>query len=384
MLNFEYKNQTEILFGKGQASQITSRLPKDAKVLLAYGGGSIKKNGVYNDVMASLEGMTVVEFSGIEPNPSFETLIQALPLIKTHNIDFILAVGGGSVIDGAKFIAAAALFEGDPWDILAKGAPFDKALPLGAVLTLPATGSESNGNSVVTKRATQQKLAFGNPVVQPKFAVLDPVYTFTLPEKQISNGVVDAFVHVIEQYLTYPVNAPIQDGFAETIMRTLIDQGPKALSQPDDYDTRANVMWSATMALNGLIGQGVPQDWATHMIGHELTALYGLDHAQTLAIVLPSLMQIQAAQKHQKILQLGRQVFGLTADSDEQLVTQTIDATRQFFEKMGIKTRISEYELPQQSVDEIMQKLQENGRDSLGEHGDISLDVSKKILEHAY
>lgn len=384
MLNFEYKNHTEILFGKGQSAKIGSRIPPGSKVLLAYGGGSIKSNGVYADVMKSLEHVAVFEFSGIEPNPSFETLIKALPIIKENNIDFILAVGGGSVIDGAKFIAAAAHFEGDPWEILANGAPFKSAIAIGAVLTLPATGSESNGNSVVTKRSTQQKLPFGSPLVQPVFAVLDPQYTFSLPLKQISNGVVDAFVHVIEQYLTYPVNAPIQDGFAETIMRTLIQEGPKALEHPNDYNVRANVMWSATMALNGLIGKGVPQDWATHMIGHELTALYGLDHAQTLAIVLPSLMQIQATQKQEKIIQLGTKVFGLTASSNEELVKQTIASTRAFFEKMGVKTRISDYNLAKESVHEIVAKLKENQRLTLGEHGDITIEVSQKILELAY
>jgi len=384
MLNFEYKNTTEILFGKDQASKIASRIPKNAKVLLAYGGGSIKTNGVYDDVMKSLKGFDIIEFSGIEPNPTFETLVKALPIIKQHGIDFILAVGGGSVIDGAKFIAAAAHFDGEPWDILAKDAPFKSAIPIGAILTLPATGSESNGNSVVTKKSTQQKLPFGNPLVQPAFAVLDPQYTFSLPIKQISNGVVDAFVHVIEQYLTYPVNAPIQDGFAETIMRTLIQEGPKALEQPQDYDIRANVMWSATMALNGLIGKGVPQDWATHMIGHELTALYSLDHAQTLAIVLPSLMQKQKQQKRDKIIQLGKNVFAIDADSDDQLIELTINATRNFFESMGVKTRISDYNLGTDSVQEIVAKLKENARLTLGEHGDITIEVSEEILQLAY
>jgi len=384
MYNFEFKNQTEILFGKGQAAGITSRIPEGAKVLLLYGGGSIKKNGVYSDVINALEGVSVTEFSGVEPNPTYETLSKALNLVKEHGLDFILAVGGGSVIDGAKYIAAAANFEGEPWDILEKGATFPEPLPIGAVLTLPATGSESNGNSVVTKKATQQKLAFGDIRVQPIFAVLDPVYTFSLPLKQISNGVVDAFVHVIEQYLTFPVNAPIQDGFAETILRTLIQEGPKALQNPNDYDTRANVMWSATMALNGLIGQGVPQDWATHMIGHELTALYGLDHAQTLAIVLPALMRKQQKQKREKIIQLGREVFKLTDADENQLVENTIDATQAFFEDMLVKTKMSDYGLAKSAVDEVIQKLEENARLTLGEHQDVTIDVSREILEMAY
>ncbi|WP_395338464.1 iron-containing alcohol dehydrogenase [Ningiella sp. W23] len=384
MNNFEFKNQTEILFGKGQASKISERIPTDANVLFLYGGGSIKKNGVFDDVTKALKGFSYVEFSGVEPNPTFETLLKALAVIEEQNIDFILAVGGGSVIDGAKFLAAAANFDGEPWDILEKGAQFSNPLPIGAVLTLPATGSESNGNSVVTKKATQQKLAFGHPSVQPVFAILDPVYTFTLPSKQISNGTVDAFVHVIEQYLTYPVNSPIQDGFAETILRTLIQEGPKALQNPKDYDTRANVMWAATMALNGLIGQGVPQDWATHMIGHEFTALYGLDHAQTLAIVLPALMRRQKQQKRAKIIQLGTEVFKLEANSEDALVEATIDATQAFFEQMQVKTHISDYGLEKSAVDEVLAKLKENARFKLGEHQDITLDVSKEILEMAY
>lgn len=384
MYNFEFKNQTEILFGKGQVAKIAERIPANAKVLFLYGGGSIKKNGVYDDVCNALTDTQYTEFAGVEPNPTYETLMKAVNVVKEESLDFILAVGGGSVIDGAKFIAAAINFDGEPWHILEKEAPFTKPLPIGAVLTLPATGSESNGNSVVTKKATQQKLAFGHPSVQPVFAVLDPVYTFSLPAKQISNGAVDAFVHVIEQYLTYPVNAPIQDGFAETILRTLIQEGPKALENPEDYDTRANVMWAATMALNGLIGQGVPQDWATHMIGHELTALYGLDHAQTLAIVLPSLMRKQAHHKKAKIMQLGTQVFKLSSSSEDELVETTINAVQAFFEKMHVATRISDYGIAKSSVDEILAKLEENGRLKLGEHQDITLDVSREILEMAY
>lgn len=384
MYNFEFKNQTEILFGKGQAAKISRRIPKSANVLFLYGGGSIKSNGVYKDVCSALEGISYVEFAGVEPNPTYETLSKALPIMQEHKIDFILAVGGGSVIDSAKFLAAAHNFEGEPWDILEKGARFSNPLPIGAVLTLPATGSESNGNAVVTKKSTHQKLPFGHPSLQPMFAVLDPVYTYSLPPKQISNGTVDAFVHVIEQYLTYPVNSPIQDGFAETILKTLIQEGPKALENPSDYDTRANVMWAATMALNGLIGQGVPQDWATHMIGHEFTALYGLDHAQTLAIVLPSLMRKQKHHKKAKIIQLGTQVFKLSAASDDALVDKTIEATQAFFEQMQVKTRISDYGLAKSAIGEVLNKLEENARLKLGEHNDITLDVSKEILEMAY
>jgi len=380
MLNFIYKNQTEILFGKGQMSEITSRLPENAKVLLLFGGGSIKKNGVYDQAMSALADVDVVEFGGVEPNPTYETLMQAVATAKEHNVNFILAVGGGSVIDGAKFVAAAYNFAGEPWDILVKGAEFSNPLPIGAVLTLPATGSESNGNSVVTKKETSQKRAFSSPSVQPVFAVLDPEYTFSLPERQVSNGVVDAFVHVIEQYLTYPVNAPLQDRFAEGILQTLISEGPKALSEPQNYDVRANVMWSATMALNGLIGQGVPQDWSTHMIGHELTALYNLDHAQTLAIVLPALMHVQKEQKSIKIQQLGARVFGFNYNDEAEQIDKTIKAVQDFFEAMAVKTRLADYDLDEQAIDAVVKNLEKNEITTLGEHGDIDLAKVKQIL----
>ena len=380
MLNFNFKNQTEILFGKGQIKEAKSRLPKDAKVLLLYGGGSIKRNGVYDDVVKLLEGVSYHEFGGVEPNPTLETLMQAVELVRAKGINFIMAVGGGSVIDGAKFVAAAAHFDGEPWDILAKGAAFTSALPIGAVLTLPATGSESNGNSVVTKKATAQKRAFGSDLVQPVFAVLDPVYTYSLPLKQVGNGAVDAFVHVIEQYLTYPVNAPLQDRFAEGILQTLISEGPKALTTPQDYDVRANVMWSATMALNGLIGKGVPQDWATHMIGHELTALFGLDHAQTLAIVLPPLMYVQRETKRQKLLQFGQRVFDINNGTEDEIIDKTIKATQDFFEHMGVKTRLSDYNLAAADIDKLIANLERNGMTALGEHSDIDLAKARQIL----
>ena len=383
MLNFTFKNRTEILFGEGQIQEVASRLPENANVLFLYGGGSIKKNGIFDDVSAVLDSVNVTEFGGVEPNPEYETLMQAVQVARDNEVNFILAVGGGSVIDGAKFIAAAVNFEGNPWDILVSGAAFSDPLPIGAVLTLPATGSESNGNSVVNRKETAQKRAFGSDSVQPMFAVLDPTYTFSLPPRQVSNGVVDAFVHVIEQYLTYPVNAPLQDRFAEGILQTLLTEGPKALSTPQDYDVRANVMWSATMALNGLIGKGVPQDWATHMIGHELTALYNLDHAQTLAIVLPSLMFVQREQKKAKILQLGERVFGITGEDEGRCLDLTIKAVQDFFEAMQVQTRLADYQIEKSSVDEIVANLEKNGMTALGEHDDIDLAKARQILNLA-
>jgi NADP-dependent alcohol dehydrogenase len=380
MLNFTFKNQTEVLFGKGQLSEVASRLPHNAKVLFLYGGGSIKKNGIYDKTLEALGDAEVVEFHGVEPNPEFSTLMKAVEVARENKVNFILAVGGGSVIDGAKFVAAAVNFAGDPWDILIKEAPFENPLPIGAVLTLPATGSESNGNSVVNRKETSQKRAFSSESVQPVFAVLDPEFTYSLPMRQVSNGVVDAFVHVIEQYLTYSVNAPLQDRFAEGILQTLIEEGPKSLATPTDYDVRANVMWSATMALNGLIGKGVPQDWGTHMIGHELTALHGLDHAVTLAIVLPSLMYVQRDSKKEKILQLGERVFNISEQNEEKAIDLTIKAVQDFFETMQVKTRLSDYDIDKTAIDGLVDNLERNGLTALGEHGDIDLVKAREIL----
>ena len=305
MNNFEYKNPVKIIFGKGTIPNVVNEIPKNAKVLLTYGGGSIKKTGVYDQVKTALKDVEFLEFGGIEANPHYETCMKAVELIKKENVGFLLSVGGGSVLDATKFIAAATLYKnGDPWEILDKRNEIfvEEAMPIGAVLTLPATGSEMNGNSVITRVSITEKLAFGSPKVMPQFSILDPECVFTLPDKQVANGVVDAFVHVVEQYLTFNVNSPIQDRFAESILTTLIEEGPKVLADRKNYEAAANFMWSATMALNGLIGAGVPQDWATHMIGHELTAYHGIDHARTLAIVLPGLMHIKRQNKKDKIL----------------------------------------------------------------------------------
>ncbi len=384
MLNFDFQNTTRILFGRDQIAMLENVVPANANVLVTYGGGSIKKNGVYDQVVAALKDKNVTMFSGIEPNPTYETLMKAVDIVKANDIDFILAVGGGSVIDGSKFIAAAAMFAGDdPWDILAKQAPVEAALPLGAVLTLPATGSESNVASVVTRKETHDKLPFMSPLVRPLFAVLDPTVTFSLPEKQVSNGIADAFIHVMEQYLTYPVNADIQDRFAESILSTLIDNGPKALAEPENYDVRANVMWAATMALNGLIGAGVPQDWATHMIGHELTALHGIDHGRTLSIVLPSLMNEKREQKKAKILQYGERVWGIIDGSDDERIDAAIAKTRAFFESLNIGTRLSDYDVTEADIAPIIAKLKQHGMVKLGEHGDITPEIAENILRQS-
>ncbi len=384
MLNFDFHNPTRILFGKGRIADIAREIPEDAKVLITYGGGSVKRNGVLDEVKTALDGYELTEFAGIEPNPAYETLMKCVELVRSSGIDFLLAVGGGSVIDGTKFIAAAALFEGDPWTILEQGGkPVHKALPMGAVLTLPATGSEMNGNSVVTRKSLQAKLAFMSPHVFPLFSVMDPEKTYTLPQRQISNGVIDAFVHVAEQYLTYPVNAKVQDRFAEGLLLTLIEEGPKALEDPKDYQVRSNLMWAATLALNGLIGAGAPQDWATHMIGHELTAVHGLDHAQTLAVILPSLLTVCRQSKREKLLQYAERIWGLDNGDDDQRIDAAIDQTRKFFEQMQVKTRLSDYGIGKESIPLLLERLQVHGMVRLGEHKEITLDVSKKILERS-
>ncbi|WP_341206095.1 iron-containing alcohol dehydrogenase [uncultured Psychrosphaera sp.] len=384
MFNFSFENTTKIHFGEDKIAAISKEIPAHAKVLFVYGGGSIKSNGVYDQVVEALKDHTFVEFSGIEPNPNYDTLIKALPIIKENDIDYILAVGGGSVVDGVKFIAAAAFFEGDePWDILSKQAPINKALPIGVVLTLPATGSESNIGSVVTKDGN--KLAFMHPFVRPKFAVLDPKVTLSLSERQVSNGVVDAFVHTIEQYLTYPVNAKVQDRFAEGLLLTLIEEGEKVL-QPEfnkDLEVRANIMWAATMALNGLIGTGVPQDWTTHMLGHELTAEFNIDHARTLSIVLPAVMKVCKADKHAKLVQYAERVWNITTGSDEQKIEQAIAKTEAFFVAMKVPTRLSDVDVDASKVDTLVNRLEAHGMTQLGEHQKVTLDVSREIYHLA-
>jgi NADP-dependent alcohol dehydrogenase len=381
MYNFEYQNPVKIIFGKGEIGKVGENIPKGSKILVTYGGGSIFRNGVYDQVKSSIKGFEVLEFGGIEPNPHYETLMKAVEMVKKENITFLLSVGGGSVLDGTKFIAAAACFlKGDPWLILSEKAPVIDALPIGAVLTLPATGSEMNGNSVVTRIETTEKLAFSSPKVMPVFSVLDPEVIFSLPDKQVANGIVDAFVHVIEQYLTFPVNSPIQDRFAESILITLVEEGPKVLANRTDYEAAANLMWSATMALNGLIGAGVPQDWATHMIGHELTAYHGIDHARTLAIVLPGVMHIKRVLKKDKILQLGERVWGIKEGDSNERIDKTIQKTIDFFESVGLSTKLPDYGVSMDTIDTICTRFKKRGY-KIGEKADIGPDEIRMIME---
>lgn len=381
MDNFTYHNPTKLYFGRGQIARLDEAVPRDGTTLLLYGGGSIKRNGVYDQVRAALGDRAVLEFGGIEPNPTYETLMKAVELARREHVTFLLAVGGGSVLDGTKFVAAAIPFEGEPWDLLARGAKPKSAVPLGDVLTLPATGSEMNAYAVISRTSTRQKLSFGSKHVFPRFSILDPETTFSLPERQVANGVVDAFVHVMEQYLTYPAGALLQDRMAESILQTLVEIGPKTLAHPHDYDLRATFMWSATMALNGIIGVGVPQDWATHGIGHELTALYGIDHARTLAVVLPSLMHVQREGKRARLLQYAARVWQLTEGDEDARIDGAIEKTAAFFEQMGLPSRLSAYAgVAPDTPDTVARRLAERKAVPMGERNDLTAERVRAIL----
>ena len=388
MLNFELYNPVNYVFGKGQIEKLTDLVPTNTKILIAYGGGSIFKNGVYDQVKAALPNHDIVEFGGIEPNPRFETLMKAVEIIRAEKIGFILAVGGGSVIDGVKFISAAVNFEGDAADILKKRILFkdvSKVIPFGTVLTLPATGSEMNSGAVVTIEATQEKLTLGGSALFPVFSIVDPTVITSLPKRQLQNGVVDAFTHVMEQYLTYTHDALLQDRISESILQTLIEIGPDVVENPSDYKLASNFVWSATMALNGLIQKGVPSDWATHMIGHELTALYEIDHARTLAIIGPNLYRVMFDTKKNKLAQYGQRVWNIQGNSTEEIAEKAIEKTVEFFHKMGMKTKLSENaENYENTADFIANRFEERGWKVLGEKQNITIEKVKAIVEMSY
>lgn len=388
MNNFELYNPVNYIFGKDQTQKLAELVPKNAKILLAYGGGSIFKNGIYEQVKNALSSFEIVEFGGIESNPRFETLMKAVAIIRNQKIDFILAVGGGSVIDGVKFISGAANFEGDAIDILKKRILFkdvSKVIPFGTVLTLPATGSEMNSGAVITVEVTQEKLTLGGSALFPKFSIVDPTVIVSLPKRQLQNGVVDAFVHVMEQYLTYPHDAILQDKFAESILKTLIEVGSKVVENPSDYKLASNFVWCATMALNGLIQKGVPSDWATHMIGHELTALYNIDHARTLAIIAPNLYKVMFETKKEKLAQYGENVWNISGNSIEETAQKAIEKTITFFHTMGMKTKLSENaENITQTSNTIVARFEERNWSVLGEKQNITLEKVREIVEMSY
>lgn len=398
MNNFQYYNPVRIVFGEDQIKQLSDLVPTDARVLITYGGGSAQRTGTLDEVKDALAengDRTVFEFGGIEPNPEFTTVLKAADMVNEHNIDFLLAVGGGSVIDGSKFIAlVSSLTEEDgtvsreqAWDALTSGCKkMDSAIDLGTVLTIPATGSEMNSGGVINHSERKAKLPFGSALTYPKFSILDPTKTLTLPERQVMNGVADAFVHVMEQYLTYPVNAKVQDAFAESLLKILIEEGLVVKNDPKNMETRKNIMWTATMALNGLIGSGVPQDWTTHMIGHELTSLHAIDHARTLTIVLPSVMRELKDSKKDKLLQYARNVWNISEDDaqdDDAIIEKAISYTENFFRELGLPVSLEDVDLDKSAIDPIIKQLEAHKMVKLGEHRANDLEVSRRILERA-
>lgn len=384
MLNFNFYNPTNIIFGKDRLHELNSLIPVEAKVLLLYGGGSVEKFGTLQKVLTALEPRLVLKFCGIEPNPQFSTLMQAVQIVKENNIDFLLALGGGSVMDGTKFVAIATAFKGNPENILNYGfmpVPTSPTLPIGTIVTLPATGSEMNNGAVISHNGL--KLPVFSNYTFPQFSILDPTLTFTLPATQVANGIVDTFVHVVEQYVTFPVDARFQDRTAEGILQTLVEIGRTTIANPTDYNARANLMWCATMGLNGLIGAGVPQDWSTHLIGHELTALFGIDHAKTLAILLPAIWLIRKEKKKEKLAQYADRVWHIYNGTVDTKADIAITRTRAFFESLGLKTHLSDYGITPNDFDKIIQALQKNNRTKLSETKDLTLNIVSDILHVA-
>ena len=383
MLAFRLCNPTEILFGPGQIQHLSGLVAPGTKVLLLYGGGSIKRNGVYDQVVAALAHCQVREFGGIEPNPVYETILRAADLARSAGSELVLAVGGGSVVDAGKFLATIIPLRGvDPWDHLTKGGAADKVVPVGAVLTLAATGSESNAVSVITHRGKRLKLPFSEEKARPRFAILDPTVLASLDRRQLENGAVDAFIHVTEQYLTFPVNAPVHMGFSETLLETLITWGPRLATAPDD-ESRQTVMWAANQALNGLIGAGVPQDWSTHMIGHAITALYDIDHARTLTLVMPSLLRYKRKDKHDMLLRYARRVWHIDEPNEDKAIAQAIDKTEEFFRTMGCPVRLGDVAPIRVVAEDVVHHLEVAGQTALGERGDIKPDDVRAILKLA-
>lgn len=382
MLNFTFHNPTKVIFGKDTIRLVAGEIPKEAKILITYGGDSVRKYGVLDEVKTALQDYHITEFGGIKPNPEYETLLQGVALAREKKIDFLLAVGGGSVIDGTKFMSAAIPFHDDAFLLLDNaGSAITQSLPVGAVVTLPASGSEMNNRAIISRKAVRMKRGIMNPFLYPRFAVLDPTKTYTLPARQIGNGVVDTFVHVLEQYMTYPVGGHVQDRLAEGLLHVLIEEGPKALMEPENYDVRANLMWAATLGLNGLIGAGVPQDWSAHRFGYELTVLYGLDHAQTLAVLVPAMLKIRAEGKRQKLLQYAERVWDVKEGREALRIDAAIDKTRGFFESMGLATKLSGYGMTTVNIEQVLNLLQAHGMVNIGENKDVTLDMMRSILE---
>lgn len=376
MNNFSFQNPTRLIFGDGMIASLSKEIPAGKKIMVTFGGGSVKKNGVYDQVIKALEGRIVTEFWGIEANPTIETLRKAIALGKEKQIDFLLAVGGGSVLDGTKLISSGLLYDGDAWDLVKKGY-YPESVPMGTVLTLPATGSEMNSGAVISRIETHEKYPFYSNY--PVFSILDPKVTFTLPDFQIACGIADTFVHVMEQYMTSPGQSRLMDRWAESILASLIEIAPKIKENKKNYDLMADFMLCATMALNGFISMGVNNDWATHMIGHELTALHGLTHGATLVIVLPGTLRVLAAKKQGKLLQYGERIWGITSGTTEERVALAIKKTEDFFRSLGLHTRLSEENIGDATIDEITRRFTERNV-AFGEDRDVTAQVAREIL----
>lgn len=379
MNNFDFHNPTRLIFGKGTIAKLGTEIPSDKRIMVCFGGGSAKKNGVYEQVKNALSNHFNIEFWGIEPNPDYDTVMKAVTLARDNKINYLVAVGGGSVIDGTKFIAHAIPYTGkDAWELAIHPEKITKTTPLATVLTLPATGSEMNYRGVLSRRRTQEKVSFITPKSSPQFSILDPEVTYTLPKKQLSNGIVDAFMHIMEQYMTTTGNGILMDRWAEGVLLSLIEIGPKVLENQKDYDTMANFMLCASMALNDFVSMGVPQDWATHRIGYELTVLYGLDHAETLAVVYPSLLRVLKKQKTEKLAQYAERVWNITTGSKEEKADKAIEKTEEFFRQMGLRTRMSEYGIPAEAVDIIYNRLKAHNI-AYGENKNVTAEVAREI-----
>jgi len=387
MNNFEFKNPVKLIFGKGQIAKLSEEIARGTKVMMTYGGGSIKRNGVYDQVMDALKKAEceVIEFGGIEANPDYSTLVKAIDICKKKNVEMLLAVGGGSIIDGTKFIALASKYnDGEPWDIITKHIEVDDAIPFGSVLTLPATSSEMNNGGVVSRRETKDKYAFSSPYTFAKFSILDPEVIYSLPKRQIANGITDIFAHTLEQYLTIDNKTMVMDEWAEGILRTLITLAPSLTKEKKSYDACANYMLTGTLGLNGFISMGVVQDWATHMIGHELTAQKGLDHGQTLAIVFPGTMSIMRKEKHDKLLRYADKVWNISTGngkSEDDVIDEVIEKTDKFFQSVGQKTRLSDYNIDKDTIDIIVAKFKAANW-NVGENGIVTPDKVRAILEN--
>lgn len=381
---FQFHNPTRIVFGRGSVEQLGALAkPFGQTVLLVYGSGSIKRSGLYESVLAQLQsiGARVSELPGIEPNPRLATVKKGIEIARANRVDLILAVGGGSVIDAAKAIAVGVPYEGDVWDFCMRKAVIREALPLGTVLTLAATGSEMNGNSVITNWETQQKRSFGCAHAYPKFSILDPSLTFSVPHNQTVNGSVDIMSHVFEQYFSLTENTPLQERFCESILQTVIENVPIALAEPDHYDARANLMWAGTMALNGVISVGVAQDWASHAIEHEISAIYDIPHGAGLAIVFPNWMKYVHRQRLDRFVQFATRVWGIdpAGKSAEETALAGIDATRSFFTRIGAPASLADFQIGSDRLDRMADEAVRFG--PIGSFRKLNREDVRAILE---